>query len=757
MRRHILFITLTFMLTWAVGAMAFDTLAWPDGRHVLVVQPNQQIDLSGLKSGIHGHATDRRFYTSKAMYLANEIYFSGTEFFLRASDRKLPIAHDREFSFLTNVEAYWYSRYNLLSPTARARMGIGVVHGPYVDMLAAEKTKQKRYGRSRGELHLANVEALLTDVVSSFTNRSGMPEKFDNAAPLMLEFKSGDPHFIMPVDLGIDEKKRARYLDDFESLRWSHDRMDKTIDMGGVGQAMLKKILWAKFFLRRNHTDDDFPGEVFLGNNAEDGFRGPMLTLEAVSTMLMTKAALFVDAAQLQKSGLDLFRTPALTGIDPTAYHPDQGLRYIPHEIHPTLIYMGDLPVRQFDFSVEDPSSRLWDQATWLWATTEFFDYANPRRRDNWDQVFGYQTPYDGSVMEQKYALLARALANVVLANIEAMHTVEGVLVSSWRPEEGTGDSVRLADVALTMVSLANYAEKMDLEPEKQARANQILGQQADFLLKVAAEDGSYSQEYQVPAGVAKGERDMTSQALAIRGLLAAHHASGDTRYLEAARKTSQTWNREFWDASAWLYRNQPGVDHVVYSPLDVGAALAALREMILIDKDAALLDRFKKFFVQSVDMSGLMQAEDIYTGEDLDRVRAGEADSDGDGIPFMSRGDGAHGIDTVFAGRVEFDLSETPARYKVEEPGSPPAPVTGAEIFAANCAVCHGEGGVGTEGPRLVDNQFVQLTGAEGVIQTVTTGRLSVGMPAWGGVLTKDEIERVVTYIRSLNHSSKH
>lgn len=70
----------------------------------------------------------------------------------------------------------------------------------------------------------------------------------------MLECKSGDPHFIMPVDLEKGERGRARYLDDFETLRWSHGRMDKTIDMGGVGQCMLKKVLWAKFFLLWDQT-----------------------------------------------------------------------------------------------------------------------------------------------------------------------------------------------------------------------------------------------------------------------------------------------------------------------------------------------------------------------------------------------------------------------------------------------------------------------------------------------------------------------
>lgn len=739
--RHILGVTAAAIISigWVGEAAAFDYLKWPDGRRVLVVQPNEQADLSSLRSGVAGRATDRRFRTNEAMYLANEIYLSGTEFFLRASERRLPIAHDEQFSYITNVEAYWYSRYNLISLSARSRAGIGVIHGPYVEQIAREATGLNIFGRERGELPISNKEAMLTHVIASFLKRSGLPRKFENAVPLMLEFKSADPHFVVPVDLSLDGNGRARYLGDFESLRWNFDRMDKTIDMGGVGQAMLKKILWAKFFLRRNHTDTDFPGEVFLGNNAEDGFRGSMLTLEAVSTMLMAKAALFTDA-----------RGRSLMGIDPSAYRPQAGLRYLPHEIAPELIYMTDMPVRHFDFAVKDPSSRLWDAATWLWATTEFFDYANPRRQTNWNRVFGYQTPYDGSVMEQKYALLSRLLANMVLDNLEAMHRRDGIVVSTWTPEKGAGASVAIADLALAVVALGSYADLMDLEPARRERAKDLLRQQADFLLRVAGADGSYRQSYGVPKGVAEGKRDATSQAFAIRALLVAYHLTNDARYLKAAEKTSATWNRDFWDGAAWLYRNEPNAGHVAYTPVDVAAALAALREMVLVNRDPVLLDRFKKFFVQSVDASGLMQAEDIFTGEKIGEVRAGKADSDRDGIPFLSRGHGSHGIDSVFAARVEFDLGKPVPRPRA--PGvAAPRPTTGAQIFAANCAVCHGPGGIGNEGPRLVDNAYVQLTGRDGVMSTVAAGRVNVGMPSWDGILSRDEIGRVVDYIRAL------
>ncbi len=732
-------VLLLLVLGWIDSVSAFDYVSRPDGRRVRVVQTNEQVDLSSLRSGVTGVAVDRRFNTNEAMYLANEIYLSGTEFFLRASEKQLPIAHDLQFSFLTNVEAYWYSRYNLMSATARGRMGIGVIHGPYVDLRARAATRHNVFGRNRGELAVSNKDILLTDVITSYLSRSGMPQKFENSVPLMVEFRAADPHLVRPVDIAAAANGRPNYLIDFESLRWGHGRMDKTIDMGGVAQAMLKKVLWAKFFLRRNHMDDDFPGEIFLGNNAEDGLRGSILTLEAVSSMLLGKAAFFNDP-----------ETNKLTGIDPTRYQSDSTLRYLPHEIKPTLIYMSDLPVRQYDFKVKDSSSHLWDQASWLWATTEFFDFSNPRKQDNWNQVFGYQTPYDGSVMEQKYALLAQGLANTMFVNIEKMHSVAGVLVSEWTPKGGSGSRVSLTDLSTAVVALANYVKTMDLDPSIQQRAEALLRRQADFLVRVAADDGSYVQQYEVPNATPHGHRDMTSQAFAIRALLAAFEISHDTAYLEAARKTSKVWNSDFWDKNTWLYRNKAADSHVSYTPTDVAAALAALREIILIDGDIELLDRFKKFFVQSVDASGLMQAEDIYTGESIEQVRAGNMDSDGDGIPFMSGGDGRYGIDTVFASRVEFDLDQARGRSKNVQVITQ-RPTTGEQIYVANCAVCHGSKGVGNEGPRLVNNSLVQLTGPEAVIQTVKSGRISVGMPAWENVLSEEEIAAVVDYIRSL------
>jgi len=747
--KNILSILFSVALFGIAVAEAHDTLAWPDGRRVKIVQPNEQLDLSAYKSGVRGRVLDRRFDTNAAMFLANEIYLSGTEFFLRASIAGLPLANDPVFSFLTNVEAYWYSRYNLMSLSARSRAGIGIIHGPYVDLVASDSNRLNRFGRGRGEMNFSNKDVMLSKVIDSFLTRTGMPQKFENAVPLMLEFRSADPHLPAPVNLARDYTGRATYQNDYENLWWNQDAMDIHVDMGAVGQAMIKKVLWAKFFLRRNHRDDDFPGELFLGNNAEDGLRGAILTTEVVSTLLMAKMALFARTDR-KPSLLPLLRRKAvLTGIDPRGYDSAAGLRYLPHILYPTLIYMGDLPVRHYDFSISDAGSNLWDQASWLAAAVEFFDYANPRKRDNWNNVFGFQAPYDGSIMPQRFSLLAQGMANVIFDNIVAMHRRGDMLVSRWTPKAAARREVTLQDLSMAINAFKLFAEYMDLEAARQARARKMIVAVADFLISVAAND-HYAAAYDVISRKATGETTSTAQAFAVKSLIDAWHATDDSRYLEAAKRAMSALVATYWDSDSWIYRNRQDNARVEYTPIDVAALLAAEREMALVNDNPDALLRFKRFFVQAVDVSGMMQSESTFTGENLDKIRAGESDSDHDGIPFLGHGDGPHGVAPVFAARVGFESRAT------KPAGSDavialPRPKGGQALYAANCQICHGVGGAGNEGPRLIDNPFVQKTGLGAVMATIANGRTGVGMPSWKNSLSEAEIRALAEYLHSL------
>jgi mono/diheme cytochrome c family protein len=74
----------------------------------------------------------------------------------------------------------------------------------------------------------------------------------------------------------------------------------------------------------------------------------------------------------------------------------------------------------------------------------------------------------------------------------------------------------------------------------------------------------------------------------------------------------------------------------------------------------------------------------------------------------------------------------------------------TGAALFAANCARCHGSDGSGGIGPQLSQGQVVAaFPDVADEITLVTRGR--AGMPAFGGQLSAAQIDQVVDYTRTL------
>ena len=75
-------------------------------------------------------------------------------------------------------------------------------------------------------------------------------------------------------------------------------------------------------------------------------------------------------------------------------------------------------------------------------------------------------------------------------------------------------------------------------------------------------------------------------------------------------------------------------------------------------------------------------------------------------------------------------------------------AAAAGAEIYATNCLVCHGpelEGGIGVS---LVDDEWIHGSQASDVVSVLRNGVLDKGMPAWGQILSPEQINQVASYI---------
>jgi mono/diheme cytochrome c family protein len=81
----------------------------------------------------------------------------------------------------------------------------------------------------------------------------------------------------------------------------------------------------------------------------------------------------------------------------------------------------------------------------------------------------------------------------------------------------------------------------------------------------------------------------------------------------------------------------------------------------------------------------------------------------------------------------------------------SGPVSLKGAEIYADLCAQCHGKDGEGGIGPALRDPQFQAENTDQDIFDTINMGHEATAMIAWGEILTSEQIQELVKFIRQL------
>lgn len=74
-----------------------------------------------------------------------------------------------------------------------------------------------------------------------------------------------------------------------------------------------------------------------------------------------------------------------------------------------------------------------------------------------------------------------------------------------------------------------------------------------------------------------------------------------------------------------------------------------------------------------------------------------------------------------------------------------------GREIWGARCAACHGTDGQGGRGKKLDDGQIFELHPEIETMMAVIANGKGRGMPAFGEVLSAEEIEGVSRYVRDV------
>lgn len=754
-----------------------------------------QPDISMYRSPIESKVIDRTFFTNEATFMANEGFKTGMEGYNDMVKAGFPVAYKRAFQWVTAREMYFYARYLLDYIGGRSHSGVHMVHGPYWSMKADKYSAFNKLIRDRGERAFSNKDVLLGIELPTVYQRTGFPRVFDDIQPTYLQYKSVQPFFTGKLDNtdSFDDPMSGKkggwgvpntYLNN-AAQRFDHDKMDTTFDLGAMGQFVKRRSQWLDRFFQAGHkgtTHVSRNKEVsLLGNDAEEGMRGWGLTTSALNEILQVKASMFTDGENL-------------LGLNTETYNPDNGFKYLPHEIKPNLLWVGDIPERVWSMEIQDPTSQLWDQASWVWASAGYAVAANRRT-----SFFTDNPPVDGGLIEKRTGKVAESLGNAIFRNIVAMHLDNGILVSEWHPEKGKGSHIELKDMAMALVSINDMAESwknIGRHADLQTLAKGIVMKNADFLVNVQAANGSFSSAYS-SSGAPSGTSGLaSSQWEAIRGLIAGYYSSRNTDYLAAARKAYNYASKNYWVAEQGVYRSELSNDTVTVTPYNVGITMAALRELMFTTPTYLLEDQIEhmtRWWTQTVNQSGLLLSEHQATGEVY--TGYGTGDDDADGIPYVSKAHGKYGAAPVVAAEVKinvggtsnsafnaidadshqanrlasvamnFSLNDHPTQASpqlmplqdevvsglverkdmqrtdgthIPLAASKPIQVgqgtkrnlTGKQIFEANCMLCHGQNGEGIDGKPLENFMNFPAVAMEAF---VFSGNHTASMPPFG------------------------
>jgi uncharacterized repeat protein (TIGR01451 family) len=256
----------------------------------------------------------------------------------------------------------------------------------------------------------------------------------------------------------------------------------------------------------------------YLGKSDLEGFLGLVLTLEMENKIAF----------------LNQFISSKIT--------------YFPHKVEP-VIKEGKV-----SYKVIDKSSNLFDQVSLLWGLSEYRRFSNPKIKDNYDRIFGKDRPF--SLESQKVVI---DLVKKIFDNLKKIH---------YDKEDGVFNHSSSVNAGLSIVALKNLFDNFADEQEWQKEIKDLIIKEADFIInKLQNKEGGF-----YPPTLA-------AQGAAIQGLLTAHRVGNKKRHLAAAKKGFDFLEKNYWDNTLQIYRSTKE-DKYVYSPLNAGLLLGALREM---------------------------------------------------------------------------------------------------------------------------------------------------------------------------------
>ncbi len=587
------------------------------------------------------------FNTADQMLLANELFDSGEPFAealgynLDNLDPMIPNSPD-QLAYATGIENYEYSRYLLNTLNGRSGMGLHMMWSPIIMENAAMQPASFDGMFTGGTPNGFKEDDMLMRMIQSFGMNANFTP-FANPFPQFADFVSGDTNLPQTV--------QSDFLNNFASTRWNRSLMDKTLNLGAMGQSASKQYLWAQDMLSAFHDGNDAEvipngtnspdlpnspnfdpnNNIFYGGNNVDGFIGQILTAESVNKTKFILTQLAYDGT-------------TLGGVNPATYNPANGIKYFPTKIAVTEApVLAGLPPKATTFTVTDPMSKLFDQYSYLLATASYRNMMDPNNNSDAAHL-AYHEVFDGFPFPANMATtgtpgpydLMSGASKVLFLNMMAMHynTTENTFVddsmlnNSGMPVKGT--TITTVNAGYVIVTLAKFAQEFLGTPLETA-ANNALTAQANYIIaNLKDATGGYYNAYTIGTGADTTTKTLATNAAIIRGLYAAYNATNNASYLNEANANYNYIIANYYIPTEKVFRTEEANDTATYTPWNLAILSGAMREASITGNIITAANTYKDVFDKIYNKMILSEAE--ATGED-------GTGSDNDGIPYIVGG----------------------------------------------------------------------------------------------------------------------
>ncbi len=606
---------------------------------------------------------DTTFNTASQLLLANELFESG-EPFAEALGYNLDdldpmvLNSPDSIAYTTGIENYEYSRYILGTLTARSAMGLNMMWSPVVMEKAAMQDDSFDGMFTGGVPNGYKEDDMLMMMMGMFgMHANQMPPA--NAFPQFADFAFGN--------MALPQTVANNFQMDFSSLRWDRSKMDMTLNPGAMGQAMWKQYFWAQDMLSAFHDGDDNGIEadgtitpdsignpnfdpnnnVFYGGNNLDGYIGQVLTAVSINKTKLLITKLAYDGTNL---GI----------VNPATYNPANGIKYFPTRIAVTETMISGLPPQPDTYTVTDPTSKLFDQLSFLLATTGFKNMMNPN--DSTDAAhLAYKVTFDGNPFPNAMSVtgtpgpfdLMMGTSKVIFLNLMAMHynTAENTFIDE-ASLNGSGmvvmkRTITAENAGYIIKALAQFSDEFAGTPLQPMADNALVAQANYIISNFKDANGGFYNSYDIDNGASASSKTLAANGALIKGFYAAYQATGDMTYLNEANSAYNYLINNFYIPSLKVFRTTINATEAVYTPWNLAILSGVLREAKLTGNQTDAEKIYTRVFKTVYNDMIMSEAE-----------QSGEigSDSDSDGVPYIAGGTRPF----VFAERGVYPLTTT-------------------------------------------------------------------------------------------------